>query len=70
MVNAISLPEPETIMWYSLLFVVALLAFLKGIGVLLLSWWWILLPLVTPFLALATLLLVVLLLKLAEVIIK
>lgn len=70
LVNAISLPEPETIMWYSLLFVVALLAFLKGIGVLLLSWWWILLPLVTPFLALATLLLVVLLLKLAEVIIK
>lgn len=70
LVNAIGLPEPESILWYGLLFVVALLAFLKGIGVLLVSWWWILLPLAAPFLALAALFFVVLCLKLAEWLLK
>ena len=64
------LPEPETLLWYGLWFIVALLAFLKGIGVLLLSWWWVVLPVSLPFLAFAAIITMIVVLKLLEKLIR
>ena len=61
------LPEPEDLLWYGLAALSCLLAALKLLGLLLLSWWWVVLPVSLPFLALAILFAVIALLKAVEV---
>lgn len=64
--NSFLLPEPEQVIWYGLCALTAILALLKLGGMLLLSWWWVCVPILAPFLALGALLVVAVILKLME----
>ena len=60
--------DPEQWLWWGLYCTSLGLAVLKLDGVLALSWWWVALPVLLPFLALAILLTVVVVLKFVELV--
>ena len=60
--------DPEQWLWWGLCYTSLGLALLKLGGVLALSWWWVVTPIALPFLALAGLFTVIVLLKFVEVV--
>ena len=60
--------DPEQWLWRGLCYTSLGLLLLKVGGVLALSWWWVVLPVLLPFLTLAILLTVIVVLKFVELV--